>query len=317
MKRSLNSLLLFLSIATTAPIHAVDIPGVSSLKLKAKILAEHASALFSYQNQTKAIKLYYSAEILLSVFFAAQQLASDVRNYVQSEPAKPVSKEIEEIFKKLKMDPSLYTMYGTPQPDLTRSSNATFNTNGIGGTIRTHSGQAKNRNEQLMLLGNELVHLRNHHGLIQVGASCVLALLTPLIQRESANCFDTAFDAIAQSKQLQKFPKVLGVLQSCKNGAKITVQSPLFKFFFVEGIKALTSRYLEKSADLTAAKALDCADGGISFFNTALEKEKNRAWTDFLNPALAFESFKKSLGFSNVPAPQERIKYLTELVNKK
>lgn len=318
MKRIFHSLLLF-SILAASPAQGFDIPGLSSktLKLKAKIIGENLSSLFSYQNQAQAIKLYRQAEFFTNLPSLIVKIAKGIAQDFRNNSLDPLPEDLITAFKKLGMKPYDYAIFDVPQPDLNRSSNISFDTSFSGlASATSHlnaSQMATTKQERMMLMGHHLVAIRDNHALKQLGVSLALPLLSAGIILISSEGLEYSFKKAAQLEYLQKYPKVLGVLQTIKNATKVTIESPLFNFFCIEGTKAMLSRYLQKSADIQAAQALDCADGGISFFNKCIENEKNKTWTAYLNPEYALHNLKETIGLSTHPAPEERIQYLTQL----
>lgn len=330
MKRIFNSFLLLLSISMVAPSHAITLPSIpwQTLKLKGKIIADNVASAFSYPNQVQAIRLYRNLELAQNLLPFANQLVLNVlkgklnagevnRNNL---PIYPSTEEYEAAFKKLDMNPKYLKYFEGRTPNINKSHNLYFFTmhlDRLKGERLQEERLMKNPQVRLMLMGHDLVKFRDHHYLKQMGISIALPFIASAIQNMSGTCLDAVFKKAEQSQYLQKYPKVLGLLQSLKDVTKVTIASPFFKFFFVKSIKAMVSRSLEKSVDLAAAQELGCTQGGIAFFNSCIEQEKNESWFSWEIPPLNLEyilpKLQRAIGLSNIPSAEERVKYLTEL----
>lgn len=292
-------ILLFISLFfTSAP--SIALPGLPAWQK----IQECASSAFSYDNQKIAINLYLWSEILIQLPSIISVLTS------KSKPLNPLPEEIETAVKKMGMQNKGIKFYQES------TKNIGFATALGNITTDPEFYDKATREERLMVIGHELTHIRDRHHLKGAVAALLLHPLANLVTAAGSEILDASFAQATQSKFLQKYPKFLGALEIIKDASKVTLESPLFNFFFVEGLKALQSRMHEKSADITSAQTLGCAEGGISVFNSFIEHEKNRSWLSCLHPRYLFFTLQEKLGLATHPEDTERIKYLSELLNK-
>lgn len=306
MKRFLNSFFLFLSISITLPAVAINLPSIpwTTIQTKSKIVGNSLASLLSYQNQETIIKAYETANFLVSLPLALKVM------FNSSKRIDPLPEEIETVVKKMGMKPTDVNFY--------KASNGTPAYATIFGnvTLDPEVYDKMSPDERTMVLGHELTHIKDHHHIKSMAANFVIHKLADIISKQGGSYLDTSFNQIAQSKYVQQYPKMLAGLQTIKDATKVTIASPLFKFFMCELSKAMVSRHFEKSADLTSAQTLDCAQGGVSFFNKYIENDKNRSWLSCLKPRNLFLTLQEKLGFASHPECTERVKYLSELATK-
>lgn len=302
MKYFFHSFLL-VSILATGPAQAINLPAIpwKTVEQKGKILADRLSSLFSYQNQATMIKAYRTAEVLIHLPLMFEMLSA------KSELLQPLPEEITTALEKMGMDKNSVNFYKSP----IRCVGAASALGNV--TIDPEFYDKANRDERLMVIGHELTHIRNHHHLQSIALSCLLPYIANAVSVGGCDALDAGFKQAEQSKFLQKYPKVLGTLQKVKDASKVTLQSPFFTFFFVEGLKAFHSRMLEKEADIVSAQTLGCSNSGVSLFNTFIEEDKNRSWLSCLHPRYLFHTLEEKIGLARHPECAERVKYLSEL----
>lgn len=262
------------------------------------------SSLFSYENQKSMISAYNTAKFLVQL-----PLLFDVLSATGSKPLNPLPEEIETAVQKMGMDKSKIGFYQS-------STGSTGYASALGNvTIDPEFYQKATREERLMVIGHELTHIRDHHAIKKLAAHLIMPYIAGTFITASTDCIDKAVIKASESEFLKKFPKVINALQSFKNASEATLKSPLCFFLLTEGAQALLSRHFEKSADLESVKALDCAQGGVSFFSPFAEKSKNRSLLSSLHPRRLFYLLEDTLGLSSHPETAERVNYLKALAH--
>lgn len=327
MKRSFHLFLLFLGILMIIPVQGFDIPGISSktLKLKAKIIGENLRSLFSYQNQANAIKCYRAAETILGFGYLLMGIYN-TNTKANNPVVNPFKEEIDTVYNRLGMKYSRFDrdfFKNTGIPNLNKSLTLSIPPFlSISGPADIYTCATTDK-ERTFLLGHEMLRIRGNYPIEQLQNNLNISILnfSPLarimITLLGSNSLDFAFKKAEQLQCLKQRPKLLGTLQMIKDATKVTIESPLFRFFVTEYAKAYLARKMEQKIDTSTALTLDCTEGGISFFTKAIEEEKNRSWKTYLNPVVAFEGFKKTIGLSTIPSPQTRIENLKKLIKRK
>lgn len=298
---------LLLSLILALPVQVFTLPSfpTQTLKLKAKIIGENLSSLCSYQNQAAAIALYKQAEFLIALPLLFKAWSNN-----GSERIHPLPEEIETAVKKMGMKTEDLSFYKSPISCVgAAGSNGSI-------TIDPEFYDKATRQERLMIIGHELTHIRDRHHMKGALAAAAFPLIGLGVTKTGTALLEAGFTKASQSPLLTNYPKVLGVLQTMKDAGKVTLESPLFNFLLTEGAKAMLARHFEKSADLTSAQTLDCADGGVSFFNSYLEKDKNRSWLSCFHPYHLFHTLQEKLGLATHPEHGQRVKYLTGLAKE-
>jgi Zn-dependent protease with chaperone function len=255
--------------------------------------------IFSYENQLVAASLFQYMKIIKILQFAYSISDKKILS--------PIPSTIKTIFEKMsvKLHPT----------KLFSSKNFGFNagvardqTIIIGEELlKTCSPQ-----EVEFVIGHELGHvLNNHHikkllvTLVALGVSIALPLGIERLSERLKKDYPEA-----------TYPKIHTIISSIQKVSTFITENPLLSYLFYKQINAYFSRYCEKEADLTAAKKIGHAAGGISFFENLLTKKytntRSLSRLRYLNP-FYWHSMIEHAFFSSHPDHTTRIDYLKKL----
>lgn len=166
-----------------------------------------------------------------------------------------------------------------------------------------------NDEEQRMLIGHELIHIKQRHDVKSIATSViVLTLLNLLYTVQPIKYFDKHYN-ISLTIALK-------------------VHTPLFQYIYKERLLDLITplllyllrayaRHNEREADIIAASSLHCASGGVSLFSQIRNEITDGEQQSVSNFRLkrifyALQKLGKRL-FSSHPSLDERIAYLQKI----
>ncbi len=167
-----------------------------------------------------------------------------------------------------------------------------------------------NDEEQQFLIGHEAIHIKNN----DIAKMAIISLIIPIITHYGLNMYDEGIQKIIEKIQQHLkcedthiINKALNFIKKANNKISSFCLTKAFVSFY---LFAKYSQYLEKNADIQAAIQLNCAQGGVQFFDK-FDRVNRQLSHDLKIPSWLL----RLLDPLHPPLP-DRIAYLQDLVKK-
>ncbi len=169
---------------------------------------------------------------------------------------------------------------------------------------------SSSEDEKTFVIGHEITHAKNYHPEKRSFAALGILLGTSSALLAYDKVAQVLFEKAEKILKLDEKSYCSRILNFLKTSNHAIATAPLVHWFISKYFYYKFSQSLEIEADRESAQLLDCAQGGISFFEKAIAKDAptiSGSWFSYLNPFTSLKLINYTFGFLDHPSDQERI----------